>query len=293
MKVLITGASGLIGTAVADRLRRDGDQVVTLVRRETALRTEFRWDPASGSIDDEALDGVDAVVNLSGASIAGRPWTSSYRETLRASRTESTSTLVRAMVEHAGERPRVLVSGSAVGFYGDTGDRVVDETADRGAGFLADVVADWEECARPAADAGIRTGIVLSRAGGTLKLMLPVFKLGAGGRLGSGEQWMSWIALEDEVAAIRWLIDHDELAGPFNLTAPGPATNAEFAKALGKAVNRPTLFTVPGFALHTALHDMADETLLVSQRVLPGRLLESGFGFAHDHLDDALAAALH
>jgi len=299
VRVAISGASGLIGTALRRSLLADGHQVVALVRRRPRAPDESQWDPARGDIDPVALDGVDAVVNLSGASIAGRPWTSSYRRTLRESRIGPTGTLARELARRAGRgsAPAVFVSGSAVGVYGDTGQRAVDETAPAGGGFLARLVRDWEAAAEPAAAAGVRTanvrtGLVLAGEGGMLRPIVPVFKLGAGGRIGSGRQWMSWISLADEVGAIRRVLDDDTLSGPVNLTAPAPVSNAEFTEVLGRVLRRPTLVPVPGIALRALLRDMAEETLLVSQRVLPRRLSEGGFEFRHRDLESALRAAL-
>lgn len=299
MKVAISGASGLIGTALARDLQADGHHVVALVRRPVEGPGEAQWDPAAGTIDPDALDGVDAVVNLSGASIAGRPWTSSYRRTLRDSRLQTTGTLAEELVRRAaaGNPPQVFVCGSAVGAYGDTGDAVVDETAPRGGGFLADLVRDWEAAAAPVADAGVRTatartGIVLARSGGTLGLLRPLFKLGLGGRIGSGEQWISWISIADEVAAIRRIIDDESLSGPVNLTAPAPVTNAQFTAALGRALHRPTPLPVPAFAMRALFREMAEETLLISQRAVPRKLLDAAFEFAQADIDSALRAAL-
>jgi uncharacterized protein (TIGR01777 family) len=299
VRVAISGASGLIGTALARDLRAAGHEVVALVRRPPGGPHEAAWNPAAGHIDPNALDRVDAVVNLSGASIAGRPWTASYRKTLRESRLGTTSTLAHEIARRArsGAGPRVFASGSAVGAYGDTGDRPIDESGPRGQGFLADLVQAWEAETAPAADAGvrvgtIRTGLVLASGGGTLGLLAPIFKLGLGGRIGSGRQWMSWITLADEVAGIRWILDHEDLSGPVDLTAPNPVTNAEFTKALGNVLHRPTLLPVPATPMRLLLRQMAEETLLISQRVLPRKLMASGFEFRHPELAPALRAVL-
>lgn len=298
MRVLVSGASGLIGSALSDALRGAGHDVATLVRREPAAPGEFGWDPSEHRIDPAALDGIDAVVNLSGASVAGRRWSASYRRQIRQSRIDSTSTLVKTIAERGdAAAPAVLVSGSAIGFYGDTGDTAVDEASPAGEGFLAGVVRDWEECAEPARKAGvrvvlIRTGIVLAREGGALGTVLPLLRLGLGGRLGSGRQWMSWISLADEIAAIQWLLSADRVEGPVNLTAPQPVTNADYTDAIGRILHRPMLLPAPAFALRLALGGLADEGPLVSQRVVPARLLANGFDFAHPQVDDALRAAL-
>ncbi len=298
MRVLISGASGLIGSALSEHLRRDGHETRSLVRREPTSPTEFRWNPESHGIDRRAFDGVDAVVNLSGASIAGRRWTSSYQRKLRASRIDSTTTIVDSMVDQRVDGgPRVLISGSAVGYYGDTGEAEVDETASPGTDFLAQLAADWESCTQPAEAAGIRvshlrTGIVLAGTGGALGTVLPLFKTGLGGRLGSGQQWLSWISLADEVAAIRWLLDHDALSGAFNLTAPHPARNADYTAAIGRELHRPTVLPAPAFALRLALGELADVGLLVSQRVVPRRLLDSGFSFADSDVEAGVRRAI-
>ncbi|MCW2940212.1 MAG: NAD-dependent epimerase/dehydratase [Actinomycetia bacterium] len=295
MRVAITGSTGLIGSALSQDLRQSGHSVLRLVRRPPQGPDEAHWDPY-GEVDTKALEGLDAVVHLAGAGIGDRRWTESYRRQIRDSRTVGTATLAQALTALANP-PRVLVSGSSVGFYGDTGDRAVDETAPLGGGFLAGVCRDWETATASAAERGIRvvharTGLVLSRDGGLLGKVLPLFRLGLGGKLGSGRQWMSWISMYDQVAALRFLIDHDELTGPVNLTAPEPVTNADYTRALAHAVHRPALLTVPKFALRAALAGFADEGLLIGQRVLPVRLIEAGFRFRHVRLDAALIDVL-
>ncbi|MFD0686837.1 TIGR01777 family oxidoreductase [Actinomadura fibrosa] len=295
MKVTVTGSSGLIGSALVRSLRDDGHEVLRLVRREPARQDEARWSPADGCVEAGAVAGADAVVHLAGAGVGDRPWTPAYKRRIRDSRIGGTRTLAEAIAA-AGRRPRVFVCGSAIGYYGDTGGREVDEKAPMGRGFLAGLVRDWEAAARPARDAGVRvvhprTGVVLARGGGMLGRTLPLFRLGLGGRLGDGGQWTSWISLDDQIAALRFLID-DEIAGPVNLTAPNPVTNAEYTRALGRALHRPAALSVPKFALRAVLRGFADEGPLISQRVLPRRLEEAGFRFAHPDLDAALEAVL-
>ena len=294
MKVAVTGASGLIGSALVVRLRRDGHEVLRLVRRVTTAPDEVRWDPDEGYVDLAALDGTAAVVHLAGAGVGDHRWTAAYKETIRESRVRGTDTIARAATR-LDRRPEVLISGSAMGFYGDTGDREVDESAPAGSGFLSEVVRAWEAAADPAREAGIRvahprSGLVLAGHGGAWGRLWPLFRFGLGGRLGSGRQWWSFISLRDEVAALAFLIESD-LAGPVNLTAPNPVTNAEVTKAMGRAMHRPTPFPVPAKALQLALGEFSSE-ILSSSRVLPGRLLESGFQFQDPTIEQAIAWAL-
>ncbi len=297
MRVAVSAASGLIGTALVRELAGGGTDVVRLVRRPARSSAEISWRPdaASGGLDAAALRGVDAVVHLSGAPVADRRWTQSRKAVLRASRIQSTSVLAAAMAA-ADPRPGVLLCASAIGYYGDTADRAVDESAPSGDGFLAELVRDWEAAAEPASAAGIRvvnfrSGLVLAPGGGILgRLVLP-FRLGAGAKIGSGGQYMSWISLADEISAISFLLASPDAAGAFNLTAPSPVTNAEFTRALAKAVRRPAVLTVPAVALRAALGEVASE-LLGSARVLPARLQAAGFSFAHPDIDSALSAVL-
>jgi uncharacterized protein (TIGR01777 family) len=294
--VLVTGSSGLIGSALVTNLRAAGRDVRRLVRRAPTAPDEFRWDPDRHEIDDSALDGVDAVVHLAGAGIGDRRWTEAHKDLVRRSRVDGTATLVDAIVRRS-DRPAVLLSGSAVGWYGDTGEEAVDETAPVGQGFLAEVVRQWEAGTQPAADAGVRvvklrTGIVLSPEGGALGKVLPLFKLGLGGKLGSGRQWMSWIALPDQIAAMRFLLDRTDIEGPVNVTAPEPVRNRDYTKAVARAVHRPALAIVPPVALRAALGGFADEGVLISQRVVPARLEQAGFSFTYDDVDAALTALL-
>lgn len=297
MQIAITGATGLIGTALGRALRADGHEVVPVVRRPVPDgERAVQWDPAAGTIDAAALEGVDAVVHLAGAGIGDHRWNESYRREILDSRVRGTELLAGALAG-LDRRPSVLVSGSAIGFYGDTGDRTVDEGSPAGDGFLADVCVLWEGATAPAAEAGIRvamlrTGIVLDRSGGALRKMLPLFRLGAGGRMGSGRQWWSWISIDDEVAAIRWLIERD-VSGPVNAVAPTPVTNRDFTTALARTLHRPAILPVPAFGPRLLLgHELADALLFTSQRVAPRVLTDSGFVFAQPTIDDALAAVL-
>ncbi|MFI0899434.1 TIGR01777 family oxidoreductase [Streptomyces sp. NPDC020983] len=295
MRIAVTGASGLIGGALRAELARDGHDVVTLVRREPAAPGEVRWDPAAGRLDPRDLTGCEAVVHLAGAGVGDRRWTAARKEVLYDSRVRGTRTLADALAAMDAP-PAVLVCGSAIGYYGDTGDRAVDETAPAGHGFLAELVRDWEAAAQSAAAAGIRTvlartGLVVAREGGAWGRLFPLFRAGLGGRLGSGRQFWSFISLHDELAALRYALDTPALSGPVNLTAPEPLTNREVTAAMGRVLHRPTLAAVPAPVLRAALGEFAGD-VLGSQRVRPARLLESGFTFAHPGIDDAIRAAL-
>ena len=290
-QVAVTGATGFIGSALVPALRGAGHTVRTIGR---GAANDFRWDPAAGTIDAAALDGVDAVVNLAGSNIAVR-WTEAAKREIVESRTRSTELVARtlATARRGAAGSPVLVSGSAVGFYGDRGDEHLDDASPLGRGFLADAVRQWEASAEPARSAGIRTvhprvGIVLNPRGGALKKLLLPFRLGLGGRAGPGRQWMSWVALDDVVRAFRFAIEQDSLHGPLNLVAPGPVPNRNFAVTLGSVLGRPAVVPVPAFVLHALFGAMADETLLASQRASPRRLLEEGFRFAHTDLGEAL-----
>jgi uncharacterized protein (TIGR01777 family) len=296
MRIAVTGSSGLIGSAVVRELQDEGHEVVRLVRRP-ARPGEVRWDPAAGRLEPADLAGVDAAVHLAGAGIGDRRWTPEYRQTIKDSRVNGTRLLARTLAS-LPVPPRVLLSGSAVGWYGDTGSRTVTEQDGPGTGFLADVCRAWEAAAQPASAAGIRTvllrtGVVLSRTGGALARQLPLFRFGLGGRLGSGRQYLPWISLRDQVAAIRYLLTQGEVTGPVNLVAPHPVTNQEFTRALGQAVHRPALLRVPGWALEVAIGDFAREGVLAGQRALPRALLESGFTFQDPDLPAGLEAVLH
>ncbi|HYK67490.1 MAG TPA: TIGR01777 family oxidoreductase [Streptosporangiaceae bacterium] len=297
LRVAITGSTGFIGTALAESLRGGDADVIRLVRRPPASDSELRWDPTAsdGGISPSALNGLDAVVHLSGASLAGGRWTPARKRLLRSSRIGSTSALVRAMLA-AAEPPKVLLAASAIGWYGDTGAGAVDESAPNGLGFVATLVRDWEAAAQPAAQAGVRvvclrSGMVLSRRGGMLRPLLPAFRLGLGARIGTGAQYLSWISIADHLRAVRFLLDRPDISGPVNLTAPVAVTNAEFTRALAAAVRRPAVLSVPGSAVRLALGELSGE-LLGSSRVLPSRLLQAGFSFDHPQIGPALVAAV-
>lgn len=296
MDVLVTGSHGLIGSALIPRLRADGHRVARLVRGAPEGGDDVRWDPHAGTVDAAGLDGIDAVVHLAGAGIGDKKWTPDRKRLILESRTEGTSLLARTLAG-LDRKPSVLLSGSAVGIYGDRGSELLTEASAPGTGFTADVCAAWEAATAPAEEAGIRvahlrTGIVLSPHGGALGRMLPPFKLGIGGRMGSGSQYMSWIAIDDEVGAICHLLAAD-VSGPVNLTAPNPATNAEFTAALGRALHRPTRLPTPMLPLK-ALYggELVQSLLLDGQRVQPAALQASGYGFVLPELDGALRAVL-
>lgn len=304
MRVLVSGASGLIGRALTRRLETGDHQVVRLVRPGSAAvggGPTVTYDPAAGHLDLGELAAAgpyDAVVNLAGAGIGDRRWTAARKAELEESRIGVTGLVTRAAAALA-PAPRVVVSASAVGYYGDRGDEELTESSPAGGGFLADLCRSWEAAALPAAEAGIRTvllrtGIVLSASGGALGKQLPLFKLGLGGRLGSGRQYTSWITLDDEVAVIERALGDESLVGPVNATAPHPVTNAELTAAIGRALHRPAVLVVPSVALRMALGaEMADEMLLSGQRVLPAALEGAGHAFSHPDLPGALAAVLH
>lgn len=296
MKVAITGSTGLTGSALARSLADDGHSVVRLVRRPARDEHEARWDPEGGTVDTGPLAGTDAVVHLAGTPLGPARWTTARRRAIRQSRVAGTRTLAAALAGMDAP-PGRLLSGSAIGYYGDTGDQAVDEAGDKGQGFLSDLCRDWERATAEAEEAGIatahlRTGLVLSGRGGLLGSVLPLFRLGLGGRLGDGRQYMSWISLSDHVGAMRFLLERPGLTGPFDLCAPEPVTNAAYTRAVAASVGRPAPLPVPAFAMRAALGGFADEAALVSQRVLPARLEEAGFGFTHPTLGPALMAAV-
>ncbi|BCZ23982.1 TIGR01777 family oxidoreductase [Mycobacterium senriense] len=291
--VAIAGSSGLIGSALAAALRAADHRVLRIVRRTPANADELHWNPETGDLDPDTLVDVDAVVNLCGVNIGKRRWSGAFKQSLRDSRIAPTEVLAHAVAD-AGVA--TLVNASAVGFYGNTKDRVVDENDRAGTGFLARLCEDWEAATLPAQYAGARvvlarTGLVFSPAGGLLGRLRPLFRTGLGARLGSGRQYMSWITLEDEVRALLFAIFAPELSGPVNMTGPAPVTNAEFTTAFGRAVNRPTPLMVPGFAIRATLGEFAEEGLLTGQRAIPSALERAGFVFHHNTIGEALAYA--
>ena len=297
MDIAVTGSTGLIGTRLVRALEGDGHRVLRLVRPDSvgAGGDNAAWDPARGTIDAGALEGIDAVVHLAGVGIADSRWTDDQKRRIMGSRTSGTTLLADTLAGLASPPP-VLLSGSAIGYYGDHGDRPIDETTGPGDDFPARVCVQWEACAAPAAAAGVRvvllrTGIVQATEGGALAKQLPFFKLGLGGKVGSGKQWISWISIDDEVRAIQFLLDHD-ISGPVNLVAPEPVTNAEYTKSLGAALHRPTtILPITGPRLLYG-RELADSLLLTSQRVVPSVLVEAGFEFSHPDLTSALTALL-
>ena len=292
MKIVITGSSGLIGSALVPALRDDGHTVLRLVRRPPAGAGELRWDPPTRTLDPAALAGVDAVVNLAGVGIGDRRWTAARKRAVLASRVDATET-VAAAVAAVDPRPRALLSASAIGWYGDTGDTTVDESAPAGHDFLADLCRRWEAATRTAAEAGVRvahlrSGLVCGR-GGLLGRLLPLARLGLAAPLGSGRQWWSWISLADEVGAIRHVLGADGVAGPVNLTGPEPVTNREFTTTLGRVLHRPVVLPpVPRVALRLAIGEFADVGVVAGQRVLPRVLQETGYRFRHETVEQAL-----
>ncbi|MGW5313873.1 TIGR01777 family oxidoreductase [Nocardia thailandica] len=295
MKVVIAGSSGLIGRALVTALRRDGHEVARLVRRAPQAPDEFAWHPARAQLDERALRGADAVVNLCGASIGARRWNGSYKQELRDSRITPTDVLAAAV---AAAGVPTLVNASGVHYYGSgNGDRVVDESSPVGTGFLARLCADWEAATAPAAEAGarvvlVRSAVVLARHGGILSTLQPLYWLGLGGRLGSGRQYTPWVSLEDEVGAIQFVLTHPEISGPINAAGPAPVTNGEFSRALGRALHRPATLIVPGFALRAVVGEFADEAVLRGPRAIPRALEEAGYRFQHPTIGAALAAAV-
>lgn len=291
--VAIAGSSGLIGSALVSALRAADHDVIRIVRRTPNNASEVYWDPESGEFDTDVLGSVDAVVNLCGVSVAQRRWSGAFKQSLRDSRVTPTEVLAAAVAD-AGVP--VLVNASAVGYYGHTKDRKLDESAPSGTGFLAQLCRDWEAATAPAQQAGARvvlarTGLVLAQSGGALGQLRGLFSVGLGARLGHGRQYMSWISMEDEVRALLFAISADDLSGPVNLTGPAPVTNAEFTAALGRALNRPTPLMLPGFAVRAALGEFADEGLLTGQRVIPTALEDAGFDFHHQTIGEALRYA--
>ena len=289
MKIAVTGASGLIGSELVPVLRASGHDVLRLVRRTATQADEVTWDPGAGTVDLDRLAGTDAVVHLAGAGVADKRWTPTYKETIRRSRVDGTRTVVAAMTS-LDPMPSVLLSGSAVGYYGDRGEEVLLETSARGEGFLADVVVAWEAETVPAVAAGIRvvtlrTGLVMAPGGGAFGRLLPIIKAGVGGQIGDGRMWWPWITLVDEVRAIEHLLEAD-VSGPVNLGSPHPERNAVVTRAVGKALGRRTVVPVPSFALRVVLGEFSSD-VTGSQRMVPQALTESGFDFAHADVDSA------
>ncbi len=295
--ILVSGANGLLGARLRAALTAAGDRPVALVRRAARSGSdEIAYDPAAGTIDAPALEGLDAVVHLGGTNIAAGRWTAALRREILASRVQSTSLIARTLPTLA-RPPRAFVCASAIGYYGPHDDEPVAETAPSGSGFLAEVCRAWEDATRPAEAAGVRTvqariGIVLDRDGGALARMLTPFRLGLGGPIGSGRQYMSWIALDDVVGALQFAVQRDDLAGPVNVTAPAPVTNAEFGRTLGRVLGRPAVLPAPAFAIRMLLGDMGEELILNGVRAVPARLEAAGFAFRHRTLEDALRAVL-
>jgi uncharacterized protein (TIGR01777 family) len=295
MKIVISGASGLIGTQLVAKLSSSGHDVVRLVRR-SPKSGEIQWNPKSGTLDAAALEGTDAVIHLSGAGIGDKRWTDGYRKEILDSRTATTALLAKTMAS-LSRKPSVFLSGSAIGIYGARNDEQLTEVSTHGTGFLAEVCEQWEAAAKPAVDAGIRTvylrtGIVLSPKGGALKKLLPLFKLGVGGKFGNGKQWQSWISIDDEIGAIEHLLTAN-VSGAVNLTAPNPVTNAEFTKVLASVLKRPAIVPVPTFAPKILLGgELADALLFTGQRVIPAALNASGYMFKHTTIESAFRSLL-
>ena len=289
MRVLISGASGLVGTELARQLREDGHEAIRLVRRAARAADEISWNPSKGEIDPEIMESVDAVVNLAGATTGRIPWTAKYKKEIVSSRIDSTRTLVTA-INRAGNPPKVLISGSASGFYGEGGSTWLSEDSPKGKGFLSDLAHDWEQEAMKARARVVlvRTTLVMSRKKGALGPLMPLLKLGVGGPIGSGKQFWAWINLVDEAAAIIHLITTPGTHGPYNLTAPEPATCEEIIVGLGKAIRRPTFFRIPEFLMKLFIGEAAQELLLVSQKMTANKLLASGFRFRYPDLKSSI-----
>jgi uncharacterized protein (TIGR01777 family) len=297
-KIVVSGGSGLLGTALRRRLAERGMPVLQLVRRNAVGDGELAWNPSGSGViaDPEPLEGCAAAIHLSGASVAGHRWTEGYKRELIASRVETTRALAEVFA-HLRRPPRTWIVASATGIYGNRGEELLDESSTPGTGFLADLCRAWEAAARRAEEAGIRVvharfGVVLGSGPGALGKMLPIFRLGMGGRLGSGRQWMSWVSLDDAIASLLFMLDQPDLTGSVNVVSPNPVTNAEFTRALGKQLHRPAILPAPAFGLKLAFGQMAEEALLASLLVAPAKLLGAGFRFTHPTIEAALAAAL-
>jgi uncharacterized protein (TIGR01777 family) len=298
MKILVSGSHGLVGSALAKALVADGHEVVRLVRRKVVAGVpEIEWRPDHDQLDARQLEGIDAVIHLAGESIASGRWTNEKKRTIRDSRVKGTTLLSKTLAQ-LSRPPLVFLSASAIGYYGSRGDEVLTETSKPGNDFLASVCVEWEQATQSAAEKGIRTvnarfGIILDRHGGALAQMLTPFRAGIGGRVGDGRQWMSWIALADVVAGLRFLLADETAHGPINFVAPNPVTNAEFTRTLGRVLSRPTFFPIPAFGVRLAFGEMADALLLASQRVEPKVLVERGFSFHWPTLEPALRQILN
>jgi uncharacterized protein (TIGR01777 family) len=291
MNVLVSGATGLIGSALRSELESKGHSVIVLSRSQPSSEDTIRWDPSRGRIDASRLEGIDAVVHLAGESIVGR-WTEEKKRKIRASRVQGTRLLAET-IAGLPEKPRAMVCASGINYYGDRGNELLREESEPGDAFLSEVVKEWEAAADPAREAGIRVanlrfGVVLSPEGGALGATLPIFKLGGGGKVGSGNQWWSWVVLDDVVGALVHALENDSVEGPINIVAPNPLTNAEYTKVLGDVLNRPTLLPVPAPAIRAVLGQVADELLLASMRVEPAKLKETGYEFRYPELEGAL-----
>jgi uncharacterized protein (TIGR01777 family) len=296
MKILIGGSSGLVGTALIKSLEADGHEIFRLVRRAPQSKTEVEWSPDRYSIALARIEGFDAVMNLAGESIAEGRWTDDKKRRIRESRVKGTKLLGDALA-NLTVPPKALICASAIGYYGNRGDEVLTEMSAPGSDFLSEVCVEWEKAAALAVEKGIRVvnarfGVILDTEGGALHKMLPPFRMGIGGKIGSGKQWMSWIALEDVVNALKFALMNEALAGPANYVAPNPVTNAEFTKTLGRVLSRPTLFPIPAFGVKLIFGEMGEALLLGGQRVEPERLRANGFQFAYSELEAALSAIL-
>lgn len=288
----MTGSHGLVGTALIKSLTAANHSVSRLVRKSPTSGTDIFWDPESGTIDKQKLEGLDLVFHLAGESIASGRWNDEKKRKIRESRVRGTQLLAKTLAQLT-DRPGTLITASAIGYYGNRGDEVLTEQSRAGTGFLSDVCVEWEDATTPASAAGIRVvlarfGIILDKEGGALAKMLPPFRMGIGGRFGDGKQWMSWIALDDVIAGLQFVAENQRIFGPVNFVAPNPVTNAEFTKSLGKALSRPTLFPVPAFGARLAFGEMADALLLSSQRVEPLCLKNENYSFRFSNLDAAL-----
>lgn len=297
MKIIITGSSGLVGTALVSFFRKEHHEVYKLVRVRADLQNdEIAWDPERGVINPNLIEGFDVVIHLAGENIMGR-WTESKKKRIKESRVKSTSLLCQSL-NQLKKPPHVFISASAVGYYGNRGDDILTEQSVKGKGFLANVCEEWEEATRLAAEKGIRVinlrfGMILSSCGGALKQMLPIFKLGLGGKMGSGNQYVSWIAIDDLVRAINYIIHQESLAGPINAVSPDPVTNEEMTKTLGKVLHRPTFLAMPTFMVELVFGELGKDVLLSSARVKPSKLEEAGFQYRYPHLEEALTAILN